>query len=32
MHQPSATDDGQLDLRSGGYAELPGAGQLDYLV
>ena len=30
--KPSATDDGQLDLRSGGHAELPSGGQLDYLV
>jgi hypothetical protein len=25
-------DDGQPDLPSGGHAELPGGGQLDYLV
>jgi hypothetical protein len=25
-------DDGQPDLPSGGYTELPGGGQRDYLV
>jgi hypothetical protein len=28
----ASSDDGQLNLPSGGHAELPGGGQRDYLA
>ena len=31
-HGRLSCDDGQPDLPSGGHAEPPGGGQLDYLV